>query len=863
VRTAGLLSLFCASLCTATLAAQQPRLIKDINLRQVGIGSSPGGFASIGNVTYFFAQEAGTGNELWKTDGTEAGTTLVLDIRPGPTSGIPDYAGTPAVGNRILFIADDGEHGREVWASDGTAGGTRMLADIAPGTATSNAQFGTVVGSTAYFIATAPASGIELWRTDGTPGGTGIVKDLNPGPGTSVPKGIGAIGSTFFFRGYDGVKPSLFATDGTEQGTHMIDPRPAFSGAALGATLLFTLPGAGTWDLMRTDGASEAIVVRPAFVGSPPESLAVAGGVAYFVANDGISGSEIWRSDGTVGGTRIVADLAPGPGGLSLFGGITVMGDRIWFSTSGADAKLWISDGTAAGTRVMKDVPNGVAGRVSSGSRFYFAWNDGTHGNELWTSDGTQEGTTLLEIAAGPESALFNSVIVPRPDGVFFTATNNVDGLEPWISDGTAAGTRMVKNIGRDTPEGSSPGGLANLGGKLFFSAYDGFSSSIWTSNGATATPLVVPDLYVNGQGVASGALYYFVAGDLPRLELWRTDGTVAGTIRLFAMNESRVFATLLPFKGGLFFQGSDDEHGAEPWFTDGTVAGTRPIADVRPGNSGSYLYNDGTAVAGDWVYFPATATGGPAEPWRTDGTAAGTQRIAPAGLHDAESPRAFTRVGNDVYFASALHDAAFNLWRTNIATGESVLVRRFDEGAPYAMWNVAGTLLFTLRDQLWRSDGTEAGTTIVRDDVAVPRCFHRGDFAVGNGLLFWLAFHDSVPELWRSDGTPAGTIRLGAFEGSSFNSLHECVPQALHFNAGRLYFAGSDPIHGAEPWISDGTIAGTNPLYDIVPGPTSSDAGGFFTLGNTLFFIANEPATGPELWSACLTDCRRRAVRK
>jgi ELWxxDGT repeat protein len=859
------------------LIAAQPHLVKDINLSLSPVSSMPNAFATIGNVTYFFANDAASGNELWKTDGTTAGTVLVRDIRPGPESGVPnDRVGAAVIGNRMLFLASDGEHGLEVWSTDGTFDGTVMLADIAPGSASSNPVLGPVAGSIAYFTATAPATGTELWRTDGTIAGTRVVQDLNPGTSGSSPRMLGAFGSLLVFQAFDGTKTTLFTTDGSVEGTKALGPFPGVSGIALGASFLVAVTtGTGKWDLMKTDGTSSGTsVIRSAFSGTAPASFTVAGGVAYFVADDGISGSEVWASDGSAGGTHLLADLAPGAASLAVRR-ISAIGNRLLIMTGPADGQLWSSDGTAAGTKLVKSVPFATAGIVS-GSNLYFGWDDGSHGFELWKSDGTTAGTTLVaDIAPGSQDSIYSALLVSRPDGIFFQANDMSHGYEPWISDGTPAGTRMLKNIAADTALGSYPNALASLGGKLFFTAWDGVTSSVWTTDGTEAGTLPLAastagGAQPNGPGVVSSGVYYYVAAALPMLELWRTDGTAAGTFRIFQQPESRNFDALIPFKGGLFFQATDDAHGVEPWFTDGTIAGTRRIADISPGAGGSFFYAKDSIAAGGYVYFSAQGSGpGGQQTWRTDGTAGGTQVLSTPDSRDSVSPQAFTQVGDWVFFAASLNSLAFNLWKTNVVSGETILVRRFlNAGAPSAMWNVGGTLLFTLKSELWRSDGTEGGTTMVHDAIAVPQCPDRGAYAVGGGVLFWFAFNNSfpyIPQLWRSDGTTAGTFRLATFEGPYADSMQPCAPQQLHFHNGRVYFTGNDDIHGAEPWVTDGTIAGTHLLYDINPGAASSDAGQFITAGGTLFFTATDANSGRELWAACVDDCpvRRRAAGK
>jgi ELWxxDGT repeat protein len=140
-------------------------LVADIN---PGSGSSsPTPIASIGNRLFFTASDPAYGIELWSTDGTTSGTTRLSDIKPGATSSFAagDWAnGSYAIVNgQFFFAADDGVNGSELWRSDGTAAGTVRVTDINPGSDASSPALMTAVGSNLFFAATDPTHGREMW----------------------------------------------------------------------------------------------------------------------------------------------------------------------------------------------------------------------------------------------------------------------------------------------------------------------------------------------------------------------------------------------------------------------------------------------------------------------------------------------------------------------------------------------------------------------------------------------------------------------------------------------------------------------------------------------------------------------------
>ncbi|MGR0480856.1 MAG: ELWxxDGT repeat protein [Candidatus Electronema sp. V4] len=208
-------------------------MVKDI---YAGAGkSSPSYLTNVNGVLYFNADDGTNGYELWRSDGTAAGTFMVKDIYPGTSSwGTNDSfpSSLTHVNGVLYFSAGDGTNGEELWRSDGTAAGTFMVKDIYAGSGGSISYTAyyrnsplTHVNGVLYFMANDGTNGWELWRSDGTAAGTFMVKDIyagvnDDGANSSSPSDLINVNGVLYFITVDGINAEgLWRSDGTAAGT--------------------------------------------------------------------------------------------------------------------------------------------------------------------------------------------------------------------------------------------------------------------------------------------------------------------------------------------------------------------------------------------------------------------------------------------------------------------------------------------------------------------------------------------------------------------------------------------------------------------------------------------------------------------
>ena len=883
-------SLF-AGLCLIAAAApgQTSQLVRDINGQTLPAPAVQASMVSVnpgtGEILVIAVEDALNGAEIWRSDGTAAGTSLIRDLVAGSDGSDPVNLTTS--GNRVFYSAANAAGKRNLWLTNGQAAGTSLVKDLAfPGI--SGPERLTNLNGTLLFVGYSLTDNFELWKSNGTNAGTTQVKNINPN--LSGASGINhpfVLGTTLFFTATDGAAGrELYKTDGTSEGTMRV---------------VDLVAGGGT----------------PFLEGFDP-SFAAMNGLLYFAADTGGDvGAELWRSNGTEIGTLRVADIFPGSESsdpqfltpMPVTG--TEAGSYLYFSATNATAsgtELWRSDGEVGGSTIqLKEIRSG--GESSNprqlkvvGSMLFFTADDGS-GEELHVSNGrtgVANTARVADIVSGGGSSQPSNLTVFNATTLVFTALNAADdlGLYTCTHNGTTLPTSVtrIKNLG----VGSSVSHMTRIGSKVFFLLN---GSQLWETDltnspagDANGTKLVYDFRATTSSSDAasfavSGAEVFFSADNgVDGRELWKSDGTEVGTgmvADLFPGTDggspevpnSSDPQQITVAGGRVFFSATDSDSNRELWVHDPLADLTFQLRDINVGDSSDpQELTDFNGV----LFFTATDGSGIGktgrELWRSNGSTLGTVQVVDLASGGTDSsPRRLTVYKNALYFFANSDGFGRELVRTTGTPGNASTVRDIAPGQPSGITEgnefltVMGAganqrLYFSARNdsqggqELWTSDGTEAGTVRVRDINPTGSSNPTGITTVGN--LIYFAATDGVAgvELWRSNGSDTGTVLVRDIAAGAPGS----APQNLTASAGRLFFTADDGINGRELWVSTGNSTGTVMLTDFRNGADRTPSLGIRDLRDidgVLCFTADDGVNGRELWISDGTPAGTRMI--
>lgn len=711
--------------------------------------------AAFGSSGYFSSTTLDAGSELWRTDGTQAGTYLVKDLQPGQQSSNPnsffEFQGS-------VYFAAALNDGYFLFRTDGTSAGTVPIA-------LTIGQKPLVLGNRIYFGGYDEANGTELWSSDGTPQGSGPVADLFPGIDGSSPNSLTQQGSKVLFQAYGPSGPRLYSFDTVSKQMTILNENltSVNSLKPFGAKTLVVTGG----ELWTTDGTIDG---TEKLLNSGQPIVAIA-------ANGSVQGKVILESNG-LNGMRIEAVGATGFVNLLIefpyYAAITYSAEinsQVLFSAynyNDGARSMYLTDGTASGT-VLVSTPTGF----SPNMELSVVWNDdwyfpgyqfSTSSSDLWKySPNSNSLTRLDDGSASLPSDLTKPVVtgnglywgdnLQSPANVSFLR-RTADGINVTTSSTAFDGLYGVRALSV-LNNNVTFAGVTSQGLALRTTADTEVSSLTPNVPGVTYGAIDTSN-YSTRPASLNGKKYFFADSDNQNgNELWRTDGTSAGTIQIADVDfgyTTRLIATT----NNLYVFGESNA-GVSLWSVNETTPGvdfvTTFATNLVP-----------TAVLGDRIVLTDSNNG----LWVSDGTSDGTVLVTTL-YGNLYQP---VVVGQTVYFSGNNSDGQRCLWKSD-GTALGTVIAATGLGANWYQVTTDGSSIFWASSDdgytLWRSDDglqtrQQIGKSVVHDLSAV------------GGLLYYVRWIDSqYADLYRTDSSIGGPQRVGQAD-----TLFQFAPKLL-----------------------------------------------------------------------------------
>ena len=657
-------------------------------------------------------------------------------------------------------------------------------------------------------------------------------------------------------------------------------------------------------------------------------ALANGGDTALFRGDDGRRGTELWITDGTAEGTRLWAEVCPGdcaldPDQPTQFGALAFDGTRAFFAADDGvhGVELWTSDGTEDGTRLVADLcPGPCSSEIEEltlvGGRAWFSIETPVEGREPWVSDGTAQGTFTLGNLSVINLNSHPRHFLPLGDKVAFQAFSDPLGIEWWQSDGTPEGTQPLTDLCPGTCPAISNNPVA-VDGSILFSVSDGATEPMYLLSPGSE-PLKLGELCAGGCDSLISFLYpagdrfYFQTND----ELWSTDLTPQGTgpvatlplgsrivQRILGLDDGTVLVDIeakgftsglyrldagglsapLVQVDGLLTSGSVGPYAVAVnnysqsnlavYRTDGTPAGTTLLGnlaqDIIAAYAGIPIRLGDRAVV--HAYSNPDRTG--QDLWTIDfegpqillGSTERPGTASPGYLSTLGSSLLYSARDLDAFSAEELR--RISLGADGTGTSQSLAPRLYPESlervdldvGPRALFGGYGDFITARETSI--TDGTEAGTApLLHNDSPIswsrePRAF-RGELVFfgdqGDGQKIWIAPDPSEPQLLIDIDPEWINVHVGCGVCSPPVPPGPIYPRDLTVMGSQgLAFVARQDDSGPEPWFSDGTADGTFLIADMYPGSNGSDPEFLMSTPGYLLFKADAGGEdGPAWWS-------------
>ena len=763
-------------------------------------------------------------NLLCNTDGTPNGTNC--------TTKFQNSNDNIQFQNKMFYSS-----GNAIWTSDGTDLGTKFFKQITDqGQIVSPSNY-CRTNSKLFFLCSSLTQSVstnQIWMSDGTPSNTQLLRKF---AGDSLINNIFVIDSVIFF----GVTCSsssfqLWRSYGTQSSTVLLK------------------------------SVDNSLGYQGTLLKQPTKS----NNFLFFTL-----GEEIWRTDATPLGTiKVFANNSF----YQTIGKLMKSDNYLFFSRyipSSNNYEFWRTDGTVISNVLLKSFTQ-INDFLDFGGKLYFSASISTTSPsselDLWVSDGTALNTVIFN-KIRPSSYSLPRNFKRGTDRFYFSAIDDSNGRELWISDGTLAGTKMCKNV--DTKNDR-----INFANESDYFSSNSSQIDIVVANNNNA--FFVADTATTKRGI------YYCCSDK---ELWTTDGTQIGTRKVKDIHPfvdefetaSSSPSYLFSHYNKIFFAADDLYHGNEMWVSNGSESGTNMLIDYKTEYNGDIRF---VQTDNDKVYFKAwrSTTSNfingliPRDLYVSDGTSQGTTKLYESESETVNGSNIFKKdgflyqlsrkrsntVGTELYkIDPALRSVEL---LKDVFPGRYNIYSQPYDSNPKMFTEINGNFVFVATDgtngtELWKSDGTTNGTTLLKDinpgigssdimsDILNNRPFsgddigNSGQLLKFNNNLFFAAFDGSSygKKLYKTDGTYNGTI--------SVSNNVEVYGKELYNGGNQIYFGGFDSVNGCELWRTDGTSLGTYLVKNIASGNNTSNPRNFIKAGKYTYFTANDIIHGEELW--------------
>lgn len=526
--------------------------------------------------------------------------------------------------------------------------------------------------------------------------------------------------------------------------------------------------------------------------------------------------------------------------------------------------------------RLVKDInpstirqPRMVQKPVVAGPRAYFSAWSREAGQEIWVTDRTVAGTGVLKDVCPGMVSSEPSAFMAAGSRIFFLADDGVHGREPWTSDGTTAGTHLLGDF-LPGPDAGNPVLIGASSTRIWFYSQTSTGFSVWSSDGSPEGTIELnPSLAGAERRFGAPRLFctigetaYFVTG---QADVWRSDGTLEGTQRIEQFDAPPgslpFIAELVATQNHLYLILSIDRR-ESLWKTDGSPAAAVQIP--RSPESDTWEVFRNLQVSGDdKLFFIGQPELNTEETWRCgDGTLEGSVRFLgdgpPMGSQEA------VLFGDALYFLRNDPSAGYELWQSDGTKAGTHLLKDIDPGSRSSdagKFTVSGPWIYftaqTIKNgrEIWRTDGTAKGTRLVIETARGSGSTLPEELTADNGNLFFLGGQQSLGgDLWFVDGvrrkgrqlTTPGAKGVDGMRGAYSPWYASGISGT---GSSKYLFWGNDGKIGSSLWASDGTAKGTKPLIKIKPFNDVSNLESFTPFGDRELFVASMRNQSRQLW--------------